>query len=148
MGIKLRDEIEKLEATGQESDKKAVKWVQKLDKEETARNKKKADEALDKLTSHKKQTFTYKEYLLENALKEMKGFDIPKGFRWNLIPTKKGLCLVFQNMYTKKWYARGMRISQEPEPDFSMIMKFMFDAVDQMEHQLEPKQTDSGIILP
>ncbi len=140
----IGQETEELEATGQESDAKAVKWIQELQKDED--KKLETEEAIvqEKLHAARGKVFTYKDTLF-NYMKSLKhSFDIPEGFRWDCIKTSKGLTLWIRD-HNGNWYARGTKVCGELKYDMNAVQRILIDGIDFME-SFAKKESD--ILLP
>lgn len=140
----IGEELDKLSVLGQESERKAAKWVKEEGKETREKEKKKTDNTLDTLDFKRKSLFTYEQVLLAYIHHEMKTFDIPKGFHWHVKQTKQGMLFIFVTP-TGKAFARGTQISRNPTIDINAVTRFLFDAVDQMDHiaeELEKKKEE------
>lgn len=144
---------EELEATGQESETGAVKWVKEKGKE--TRHEETEESVVDewKLHDKRKQLFTYKDVLLTCFKRQMmESYDfLPKNFLWYPVPSDKGLVLWFRDS-RGKWYAHGMHISLVPKYDLNCITRLIHKALDKMDEleraYQEEEQVQKGIILP
>src|SRR3990167_6587997 len=107
-----RESGEKLEAMGQESDRKAAKWVQEVGKEERKKEENRIADVMTKLDDSKKHVVTYKTLLMDEMKKEM-GYwdeDLPTGFNWIHQQTDKGIVLWIRNPQ-HEYYAKGIKLS-------------------------------------
>lgn len=146
----IAQEGEELEATGQESDTKAVKWIQEKQKEDD--KKEDAITAVEQtiLEDKKKTKFTYRDKLLQVSMRKINEFDCPKGFKWGSYLTEKGLIIWFQDP-RKNVASVGMNITNEPKYDINWIDRRIQDTLslmEQIEKNYETPTTESGIILP
>lgn len=129
------DVLEELEAMGQDSETKAVKWV----KEQNAEQEKLDDErkAISQwmLNDKKKQITTYKDALLFEMKRQMiDSYDfLPENFLWYPKSTEKGICLYIRDSHNK-WYARGMLVSTVPEYDLQAIERLIDKALQHMDN--------------
>lgn len=139
---------EKLEAMGQESEKKAAKWVQEEGRQEREAEQKIQDNATDALWSSRKQVLTYKGRLVEEMQREMDNWadELPEGFNWMPQSTQKGIVLWIRNPQ-RDYYAKGLSLSYEPKYDLNGIARLIVRAVEEATKQATPK-TDNGIITP
>ena len=144
------EDLEKITAMGQESEKKSVKWVQEVGKEMEQEEKRQQDNARDYLEGAKKKVFTYKDALLKEMRREMLNWEeeLPKGFNWFPMYTSKGLVMWLKNN-KGEWFAKGLKLSGEPKYDLNGVARLIVGAVEEASKQMEKsQQTDNGIILP
>lgn len=146
--VAIAEEQEKIETLGQDSNKKAKKWVEEEIKEQDKQEKKHQDDAMEILTDARKKIFTYKDALLKEMRREMINWleDLPQGFTWHAMYTSKGLVLWLRNN-KGEWYAKGLKLSGEPKYDLNGIARLIVSAIKEANDQVKPKKTD-GIILP
>lgn len=144
---KASDFAEELDATGQESDEKAAKWI--IEKQKTEEKEQKEEEAEDQWRLHdtRKQNLEYHKRLKLIMERRMREYATPPYFRWYATLTKKGLVLGIADP-KGIWYAKGMQISHLPFYDLSGIDTLIMKGLDFMNH-LEKKyeEKDKGIIL-
>lgn len=142
---------EELDAMGQESEEKAVKWVQEVEN----RNEKKRQETdarqyevLDKKRRFKKND--YFESLLTLANRKIGEYDIPRQYNVQAILKDDRLIVGLQKI-GYRWYAKGMKICGEPKYDINCVERLVvqcFLALDELESHHEEHRTKSGIVLP
>ena len=144
----IGEQTEKLEAMGQESDRKAAKWVKEVGKEERKKEQDRQDVVMEILDKSKKHILTYKEQLMKEMIHEMKYWDddLPTGYNWAPQSTDKGIVLWIRNP-KKEYFAKGIKLSGEPKYDLNAIARIIVGAVKEMEKQSTPV-TQGGIILP
>jgi hypothetical protein len=144
----VAEDAEKLEVLGQESDRKAAKWVQEVGKEERKKEEDRIADVMTKLDDNKAHVVTYKELLMSEMRKEMTYWDedLPTGFQWVAQSTDKGIVLWIRNP-KHEYYAKGIKPSGDPKVDLNAIARLIVTAVKEMTKQ-EEKKTENGIILP
>lgn len=140
---------EHLEAMGQESDKKAAKWVKEVGKEKVKEEEKAQDDAMEKLDDAKNSMGLYKERLLEEMKREMEIWrdDMPPGFNWLAQYTSKGLVLYFRNPQ-HEYFARGLTISGEPKYDINGVARLIVTAMQEIQKQIPEEIPQDKIIVP
>lgn len=144
---------EEIDTLGQDSESKAVKWVQEKEAEREKEAKVEKTDAIEKLSDVVDQSFTYRRKLYEYAVKEMKGYDLPKGFFWLVELNDKGLLFSYRIPNGRK-FAKGIKISTFVREDMQAIDRFIQIMLDEMEEvedyfiNRREKKTESGIILP
>lgn len=146
------EEEEVIEATGQESEKKAKKWVLEDYTREEKKQKEETAEALMSLEQKRQrpQIITYTSALCDYLKKELLEEDIPLGFHWRIfMPDKTKVRLdVFDSKLTWR-RARGFKISGLPEFDMNACERFALWAGIEIRKEHEKRtKTPAGIILP
>lgn len=155
----LGGKLEELDALGQESEIRAVKWVKEKGQKEDKRESEKRAEEEWRAVDSKGKVFTYRDAIY-NALKrqmlESYGL-LPYGFLWYPVKAEKGLEIWIRDT-KNQWYARGMYLSSDPKYDLNCVDRLVDKALNQMdilereytkiEEEKKSKKTDSGIILP
>lgn len=142
---------EEIDATGQESETKAVKWVQEVEKRNQQEQTK--QEANEQDILHKKRRYKKNDYfqsLLTMAQRRLAEYDIPKEYATSVqLRDNKlifGLCKIGY-----RWYAKGMTICGEPTYDINCVERLVIQtmlSLDELQEQHEHHRTKSGIILP
>ena len=129
---------EELDATGQESDVKAVKWVQEKGREAEHEENEELAEAEWKATdaSKKGKVFTYRDVLMDFIKREMMSYYdvLPVNFLWYPVKDKNQGIIIWIRDSRGKWYARGMRVSMLPKYDINCVQKLIVKALDQMDN--------------
>lgn len=145
----IGEENEKLEAMGQESNRKAAKWVQEEGKRQRKEEQIKSDDAMTKLWDARGKVFTYRDKLLEEMKREMENWsdELPEGFSWFPMFTSKGLVMWLKNR-NGDWFAKGLKISGEPKYDLNGVARLIIGAVEEANKQVEPIKKPNGLILP
>jgi hypothetical protein len=142
---------EELDAAGQESETKAVKWIKEL---ENDRQKEelyefgKNQEDLEKKRRYSKNP--YYQSLLNLATEELSQYDIPPGYNTDIILKEDKILFGLQKVGFR-WYAKGMSICGEPKYDINCVQRMvvqMMLSLDELEEQHEKHRTKSGIQLP
>jgi len=126
---------EELEATGQESNTKAVKWVQEKGKERRHEEKEQLAEAEWKADDVKGKVFSYRDVILGEMKRQMRdAYDsLPQDFLWYPVKDKtQGLQLWIRDP-KNKWYARGMTISMVPHMDIQCVQRLIEKALNHMD---------------
>ena len=145
-------EEEIIAATGQESEKKAKKWVdedylsaQKEQQEEEAQVLNRA-EAKRKLP----QIVDYTQFLTDYLKQELDGEDFPPGFYWRIFMPDKTKVRIDVFAKELNWrQARGFKISGIPKYDINACQRFaLWAGVSARGEQASRNQTKSGLWLP
>jgi hypothetical protein len=133
----VEEMLEELEVTGQESETKAVKWVQEKGKEERKEEVEKVELATEiaEDTSKKGQVFTYRDVIMDEVKRQMfENFDLlPYNFLWYPVKDKKQGIVLWIRDCKGKWYARGMNISMIPKYDINCVERLVIKALDHMD---------------
>ena len=156
---------EELDATGQESEAKAAKWVKEKGIEERHIEDEKRAEEEWKAHDSKGKVLTYKDAIYNAVKRQMvESYALlPRGFIWYPVKSEKGIEIWVRDL-DKQWYARGMTICNNPTYDLNCVDRLIDKALnhmDNLEQEYEEraklikekiegkdKKTDSGIILP
>ena len=132
---RAQEETEKIDALGQESETKAVKWV--IEEGERERKEQAEEEAVArwKLEDVKKTVWTYKDSLLKEANRQIPSYELPSGFLIKASSGKQGL-LFFVRDLKGNWYVKGMKISNIPMYDLQGIQRMVdkcLNVIDKLE---------------
>lgn len=143
---------EELDATGQESEKKAVKWVKEVEeKEEKLRQVEEAkhNQILSDKRKYKKNP--YYEALFKLARKKLGEYDIDRGYQVDVVLKEEGKIIFGVCKIGFRWYAKGMTICGEPKYDINCVERMAVQTIlslDELVLQHEKHRTKSGIALP
>ncbi len=132
----LGEEAEKIDAMGQENERKAAKWVIEEGKQNQQVEDKIEAEEIEKLESKGKkgQLFGYADEIVQATIRRMREFDKPQGFDWGVYKTKNGRGIEIRYMRPdKRVFARGMDVSFSPNHDVNWIIRTIHKALDEME---------------
>lgn len=157
----LADEMEEIDAMGQDDEVKAAKWVIEKGEEDRHEESEKSAEAEWKLHDKRRNFFTYKDLLLAEFRRQMVDSYqlLPKGFAWYPVGTTKGIVLWVKDL-ENRWYAKGITVSGIPKYDLNGVERLIDKALDFMEESerkyveakeaKKPKEKKSkgGILLP
>lgn len=124
---KIAEEVERLETLGQESEKKAVKWVKENTKEEKKKEKEIEATDLTRLYSKKRLFLTYKEELAKILYERLRKNIWPKGYHYVVTTSPKGIAVFIKNPQNK-WYSRGISLSYIPEYDLNAAVVLVIQA--------------------
>lgn len=148
MSKKLKKQIEILDAVGQEDEKKGIKAVQELHKNDEIEQEKKFDDTLNKLDFNRnKGDDYYSRRILEEAQLQLKDQSIPRGYYFFFSLTSKGLVLWIRDT-KKRWHANGMSISKNPLFDAQAIMRLIDKGLLYADILSEKENPKTDIILP
>lgn len=142
---------EELDTLGQDSDERAVKWVQEKQKELDTEEVKETNK--EKEILHDKRKYKKNEYflaILRMAKRKLAEFDVPNGYRVDAI-LKENKVIIGLRKDGFRWYAKGMVICGEPKYDMNCIERLVIQcmiALDELYDQHEKHTTKSGIVLP
>lgn len=134
----VAEEAEQIETLGQESEEKAVKWVQEVEKEREHEETEKSAEEHWILHDNKQKFFTYQNAVLTTCRRRMVEYDefVPKGFYWiaQLRITKKlrGLEIWIRDP-KDRFYCKAMKISGDPVFDLNWIDNAIQYGLNQMD---------------
>lgn len=146
------DFSEILDATGQEDDKKAVKWVKEVEEQEQKDAKKRDADEMEALLDKQRGTKNpYYEALYNLAKRRLAAYDIPKNYRIDVLLKPEGKIIFGLQRVGFRWYAKGMTICGEPKYDINCVDRLAIQtmvAIDELESQHEKHKTKSGIHLP
>lgn len=124
---KVAEEVERIETLGQESEKKAVKWVKENTKEIQAKEKEKEAGELSRLDSKKKNIVSYKEELAKIIYDRLAKNLWPKGYKYLVNTSPKGIGIFIKNAQGKE-YGRGMLVTFMPEYDLNAAVVLIIQA--------------------
>jgi len=114
---------ERLDVLGQESDKKAKKWIIEDQKEKEKVEKKKEERKLDILDETKKNVHSYKFYLCKFLHDLVVEIRLPETYSWGVWFDGKGIRVAVVDKF-KKRKDRAFRITYEPKYDLEMCYTF------------------------
>lgn len=145
---KIAEAKERVDVLGQESDKKAAKWVI----EEGNKDKKGAQvqigvdlEHLD--TSSKGSYKKYKSALGKILYNKFSKLTWPKGFRYGIYVTPKGIeCHIYDPF--KRKFARGLQITYNPKYDLNAAQVMTIQADNTVAILMGEAQAKAGRITP
>jgi len=147
---KLAETLEVIEATGQESEKKAAKWVIEVEKEREKKEEKAKAELKEKLWGSRRKKIFYNKTLLNFFKKRLRTIDWPLLYKYKVSSNEKGIEIEVITPQGVK-YAKGIKTVGEPEYDLygAFILALQTEnLLDKLEHRLAYQRTKSGIILP
>jgi len=136
MKKKSKKILEKLEATGQESEDRAVKDVLKVQKEEEENEAK--EKSITEEILEKKRKYASDGYVVEfirECSRRMLLADVPKGFRWGIKRMGKLEVAMFMERPNGKVYATGVKVSGEVKYDLNWIDRTIVKALDLMDQE-------------
>jgi len=145
---KLDEETEKIEVMGQESETKAVKWVQEVQKEEDKKLDDAQATAREILENSRKKRFIYHEALLKELQRQQRDNPIPPNFIWGATMNEQGIILWFKDPDGNAAQV-AMKPSGEPLYDLNWIERRVHDTLVIMDKIEKNRETPAnGIILP
>lgn len=119
----LQEEKDLLTGMGQESEKKAVKYVQEFGKLTEKKNKKKEEDALADLDGKRKYELTYKEAVLRYLHEMLRELSFPKLWQWGVWYDGRGIRLTIIDKKGLK-YKRAFTPSHDPKYDLHACYRF------------------------
>lgn len=143
---------EEIDAMGQESETKAVRHVQEVEKnrqQQDSYNTLTLQEDLEKKRRYKKNP--YYQSLLNLAKKELSNYDVPKGYQLDVLLKEDGRLIFGLCKIGFRWYAKGMKICGDPKYDINCVERLAVQSMlslDELYEQHELHQTKDGIQLP
>lgn len=142
----LGDQVEELDAMGQENEVKAAKWVIEKGKEVDQEEQQIKDLAHEILEKARKGKELYRQGLLKQVFRLIHTMDVPMGYHIGAFYTSKGL--VVWVMHKKKWFAKGMKVTGEVKYDLNGVDRIMVKAADFIDGLVDDEnKTESGIYL-
>jgi len=149
-------EEEKLEVLGQESDKKAKKWI--IEEGKNTEKEEKEHDALwhDILHKSRKKKIDYRKMLMTRLYKMVEEIDWPESYEYGVWFDGKGVVLAVKDKFKKLW-KRAFKPIHEPKYDLNACFRFAIwaeDILDINEGRLSLPKTDlstkskGGIWLP
>lgn len=138
---KIKELEEEIEVLGQDSEDKAVKWVQEVGKRDEQQANQEYSDSLNKLDL-KKRSLTYSQILVEEANLFLKGFDIPKGYTWGALKTREGIVFWYRNPQGK-YFAAGNTISLIPEYDMNGVVRKTYKMLDIIEKEADSREKEA-----
>ena len=142
----LAEAQEIIEATGQESESKARKWVREVAKEEEKKQKKQKDLVLEQLDLSKKKDLSYKQHLLRILHELVKQAELPKTYSWGVWYDGKGIMLAIKTP-DNNYHRRAFRISYSPKHDLNVCFLYSYWA-EKVKKDYEEKCLQKSILKP
>lgn len=128
---KVAEIEEKIDATGQESDKKAAKYVIEEGKKHQEKQKKKEEKELDNLSIKRKapKIESYYFTLCKTIHDLVQELQFPKTYDWGVWFDGKGIVLKIRDKY-KKSHIKAFKPTHEPKYDLAACYKLAWWAED------------------
>lgn len=144
---KIAEEIERIDTLGQEDEHKAAKAV--IEDIEKGKKIAKAveDDDLTRLDSKRKHIVTYKEELARILYTRLMKNAWPKGYRFLVKITPKGIEVNIKNA-ENKWFGRGITITNVPEYDLNAAIILVIQADNTLAISEKTAQAVNGRIAP
>jgi hypothetical protein len=144
----MEEEMEELAITGQESEKKAAKWVIEKGKEAQSEQKKEDTAQLEQLESKSRFKFEdYKRYLAGIMYKELFQTKIPEKYSVRPFITDKGVGIAFNTPENRR-FVRAFAPVNVPTYDLNACMKLVYTAEDKINALEEEGKQGRDIIKP
>lgn len=142
----VEEQLEVIEATGQENEKQAAKWV--IEKENENVHEQNESRAVSewKLHDTRKKIWTYNDNLLEEMTRMILLSDVPSGYRVAPRITTKGLALWVRDK-KGNWYAKGMTISGIPKYDLNGLDRLLEKALNYIDLMDNPEKDPDGQLI-
>ena len=146
---------ERIKEMGHPDEKRGIKAVKQLQKEDEDKQEKQRNKQLEKITKLRRNDWDYKAGLCGWGAVVLHGVSMPKGFRVQLFPTKKGTTkggvktedgVVIGISAPSGFYARGVKLSYHPRSDMIFIEEKLWDALDYVEVLSNPEGKKNGRI--
>lgn len=147
--IRIGEELEKVEAMGQESEKKGIKATQEVMKEKEKVEKKKEEKILTLLDETRRKNLEYRKYLLWYLHEMVSDIEWPKAYQWGVWFDGKGVILSIRDKFGKI-KKRAFKVTYIPKYDANICYRFAVwaeDVLDASEGRLAQMQK-SGIWTP
>lgn len=129
---KLGEWEEKIKEMGHEDEKRGIKAVEEVQKEDDLKQEKVKIDTLEKLSKTRKNGRSdddYKAGLVGWAAVVLHGINLPKGFLIHPMKSKKGI-VIWVRTDKNAWYARGIEPCFDPLFDMRAIEDKIMDAID------------------
>lgn len=142
---KLGEWEERIKEMGHDDEKRGIKAVEEVQKEDDKKQEEVKVQNLDKLT-RAREKFTDEEYktaLCGWANVCLHGIKLPKGFLIHAMPSKKGVIIWIKDK-KNAWYARGIEPSFTPQFDMRAVEDKIMDAIDFADILAKPAPTKNG----
>lgn len=151
MKKEIMEDYERLDATGQEDEKKAVKWVQEDFKEDQTKQFKVEGNQVEWLERRRKRGD--EDYLVGLASilwHQLKAVSWPLGFHFKVELEGVRMKATITDNYGRE-FAKGVKVCGDVKYDHHAVNKIAVEAentLDQIESNDEFNKTDGGIYLP
>jgi len=149
--ILIHEEVEKLDVLGQESEKKAKKWIIEEAKTSEQKEKEAGAAAMDILWTHKRERYTYRKLLLTKLYSLLTEMDWPSIYEYGVWFDGKGVMASIKDKFGKI-HKRAFIPSYDPKYDLNACYRFSVwaeDILDLSEGRLNvPTKNGGGIWLP
>lgn len=141
----IGEQVDIIEALGQDSEHKGASVAKELQKEEYEKKEKKDILTVEKLDSARKKPFdeTYYKTILTECNLRMKEYQLPIGFRWIAKVSKEGLAIYIGTPIGD--YAGGVKIVGDPRTDAKGMVGLVNQALIDVELLEEQWKIQSSI---
>lgn len=151
--LKAYEEAEKIDAMGQDSDKKAAKAVIEVYDEQEKEEKEELVRKLEVLADKRKlvKAFSYMEQLAINLANQLKEEGFPRGYHWKveILDNPRAIQLHIFSADRKFSRIRKFKVTAEPKYDNHACTIFAMWAGDSVLKEIDnAKITKGGIYLP
>lgn len=143
-------EEEKLDVLGQESEKKAKKWIIEEGKKTEKKEKEIEDAWQDVLHASRKKKNTYYKKLMFRLYSMIEEIEWPKVYEYGVWFDGKGILLAVKDKFGKLW-KKAFIPSFDPKFDLNACFRFAVwaeDVLDMVEGRLVTPQSKGGVWLP
>ena len=131
---------EEIEVLGQDSEKKAAKFVIEKGKEHDKQAKEQEYQIQDKLD--KSSPNLYRISIRNEAKRRITEYDVPKGFRIDCVLTTKGLAFGYKYYTDKMWFMKGIKLSNIPMYDLNGVDRMINEALDEIDRRINNKSLE------
>jgi len=144
----IEEEKERLDVLGQESDKKAVKWIKEEGKEADRKRRQKIGVDQEKLDTSRKGSYAnYKRALGRLIYEKFGKLTWPKGYRFGVFVTDKGIeCHIYDPF--KRKFARGITPTYDPKYDLNAAQIMAVQADNTLAILMGEAKARAGFITP
>ena len=150
-GDKLRkaDELDKLDAMGQESERGAVKYIQAEGEERKREDENKQDKFVEELKRADRWSVkTYNQKLVDIMAEVIRErLDVPKGWFWDCWSSSRGVAILLKSPQGEK-FTRGFKPCHDKVVDLnaaSSLVEWAQDGMDQWSDFQEKAKLDATI---
>ena len=143
--------LDRLKVTGQESDKKAIKWVQEEVKEDKKKDYNMEMTEVEWLYSKRRYADEdYLEALGSMLYHKLKAAELPFGYKTHVEVDGRNIAAFVTDRFGRK-YAKGFRACGEVKYDHFAVNQMVIEAentTDHLEGSDEARKTKGGLYLP
>jgi len=148
-----KEDFHDLVEIGEESSEKKAAAMLAEKSQDEEKSIQEANAAAKEILGGEKKVWDYKVVLAKQMVSLMREIEWPAGWKWDVEPNDDGIAIMFETP-RQEYYARGMRVSGDPEFDTQGIwtmktrVENTIDRLTGADSTSPMNQTKSGIWLP